>query len=366
MDPMKANATRWFDRTGLFSRRGRSWVLIFVGTFLASSLRAGSEPRLRKADPFLLYWAQFRRNVMEEDWEKLSFLVQFPLATERGPRPKEQFGGLIPRVLDAQIPGGDYPTTTRALITEKSQLTDEDWETIRGESFEIGRLHFAKVNGRWALTRLGAPPAPAAPPPSEEPMEEAPADTPVVETAPEPPPAPPVAPRAATPAPVPPPATPKAAPTVPAAPPKAPPPVVSTPVQKPAPTPEPAAPLSPPAATPGDPDFAVFWADFRLAVMYKDMDSLKKLTRFPFETKGRLEEDPVVKRSARDFEGLYARMMETDPGKSPMKDSMRELVSRVEYPREGANSERGEVQVGIFVFTKVKGKWLFTRATLER
>lgn len=352
--------------------------LIFLLGFGSPCLRAGNEPRLRKADPFLLYWAQFRRNVMEEDWEKLSFLVQFPLATERGPRPKEQFAGLMPRILDAEISGGEYPTTTRALVSEKSQLTEEDWDTIHGESYEIGKLHFAKVNGRWALTRVGAPPAPPPPPPAEGPVEEPAPEAPVVETAPAPPRAPPVAApvpaitppvaaKVSAPAPVLPPPAPKAAAPVPAAAPvKTPPPAVTNPVPKPPPAPETAAPVAPAAATSGDPAFAAFWGDFRLAVMYKDMDSLKKLTRFPFETKGRLEEDPVVKRSARDFEALYARMMETDPGKSPMKDSMRELVARVEYPKEGATSDRGEVQVGIFVFTKVKGKWLFTRATLER
>ncbi|HMU75057.1 MAG TPA: hypothetical protein PKD69_04740, partial [Elusimicrobiota bacterium] len=209
-----------FEKSGrrcarFFLRRGAALALVGLGLW---PLWAGNEPRLRKADPFLLYWAQFRRNVMEEDWEKLSFLVQFPLATERGPRPKDQFAGLIPRILDAQIPGGDYPTTTRALVTEKSQLSDEDWETIHGDSYEIGKLHFAKVNGRWALTRVGVAPAPKTPPPVEEPPTGTPSAPPVVEPTPEPPAAAPVveAVRPKAPPPAPKPAAPAAVPLPPA------------------------------------------------------------------------------------------------------------------------------------------------------
>jgi hypothetical protein len=115
------------------------------------------------------------------------------------------------------------------------------------------------------------------------------------------------------------------------------------------------------------PAFRFYWIDFRRAALDNEVDTIKTLTRFAFETKGPLEGDKTKKYVAREFDLLWPRLLEADPHAwGPLRDSMKEMIARREEPsvEEMATEQTGQIQVGVFIFRKIRDRWLFTRAIL--
>lgn len=302
-----------------------------MAVLMAEGLSAADVgPRLRQADPFLRFWAQFRKSVAAEDLPKFVQLVGFPFVTPQGAVSKRDMEEVFPQMIEE---GG-----LKALVAQKPLPNDADWKKIKKGTFELGSFYFSKDSGSWLLIRWG-----------EEMTEEEEPEPVVVAPVAKAPPPKPTPPPVAAPSPVvkptPPVVTKTPAPVVPA----------------PAPT--------PPAedAEPAD-EFLTFWTEFRTAALYRDLDNLKALTKFPFFVKGSLEENAAHRCSAREFDAYYAQLMEANPGISPVRETMRELISRLETPPESVldRSVPGEVRLGIFVFQKSRNGWRFVRAYLGR
>jgi hypothetical protein len=108
------------------------------------------------------------------------------------------------------------------------------------------------------------------------------------------------------------------------------------------------------------PSFETFWMEFRTAALARDAARIVPLTRFPFETKGVLD-DAAKQNDETAFRALFPRLLEQDVGLSAEPESM------LNYMQRNAKVTAGEdrVRVGQFVFEKVQNRWMFVSAYLE-
>lgn len=67
-------------------------------------------------------------------------------------------------------------------------------------------------------------------------------------------------------------------------------------------------------ATPREGDFAAFWTDFREAALDGNMDVLKEYTEFPLQTRGMMDNEPVITYSRNEFEPMFALFLQTPTG----------------------------------------------------
>lgn len=290
---------------------------LMVGGLALSSVLAG-EPKVKKQDPTVFFWYHFRSAVMNGGLPKLHALTLFPFETinENGDsvkNSKSQFSKLFHPLLDT--PGKDGKPM-REIIRGKEDLTEEERGTLAGGELQVANFRFRMVKNKCFF--VGANLAAATPLPEKSP-----------------PPDPVVVPTAVA-----------VAESLSGARAKEPDPDVS----------DTAAPNS---------VFRFFWVEFRQAALGNDLSRIKSLTRFPFETKGPLEDDKKRKFLEKEFDVLWPRLLETDPHSwGPLRDSMKELIYRREEPsvEEIATEPTGHVHVGAFVFRKIKSRWFFTRA----
>lgn len=327
----------------------------FLGAILGSSLMGialAGEPKVKGQDPAIFFWYHFRTAVPSNNQPKLQGLTLFPFEATIADgtvvkNSKAKFALLYRTLLDTP---GKEGKTMRDLITAKEDLTDTERETLKNGELQIASFRFQTIKHKCFfvgadLSLTKKPPQKAPPPPVVvAPVAvEAPIALPLP---PAPPPEPVVDPLAE-----------EELVNLAASPPKA-----EIPSKEPA--------LKMPSSEPAiDPRretvFRFFWVEFRNAVLDNDVATIKSLTRFPFETKGPLEDDPKKKFVAREFDLLWPRLLETDPHSwGPLRDSMKELIARREEPsvEEISTEPSGQVQVGVFVFRKIKNRWMFTRA----
>lgn len=118
------------------------------------------------------------------------------------------------------------------------------------------------------------------------------------------------------------------------------------------------------AATTTDTSAQGFWTRFRAAALANDTARVASMTRFPVETRGPTDDDPV-QRVARDgFASLFARVLRQDPGLSAQPETMRGLLERT---TSLSARERGPEQfrVGALEFARTSDGWRLVRAYLD-
>ena len=110
--------------------------------------------------------------------------------------------------------------------------------------------------------------------------------------------------------------------------------------------------------------FQDFWKEFRAAAIQEDKEKIIKLTHFPFNTRGLLDEDPTVKHDRSWFLKAYGDLFNADPGVNPIPSTMRAfLKENPEVP--SGNLPTGDwARVGDFEFKIINGQWLFVLAYL--
>lgn len=120
------------------------------------------------------------------------------------------------------------------------------------------------------------------------------------------------------------------------------------------------------AAVEAESTFVAFWAEFRRAALAGDTARVVALTRFPFRTRGPMDDDPVRRHARPAFPRLFfGRLLAADPGLRPTPDTMRDLLARTERPRgDAVDPGRRDARVGDFVFARAGrgAPWRFTMA----
>jgi hypothetical protein len=124
-----------------------------------------------------------------------------------------------------------------------------------------------------------------------------------------------------------------------------------------------------PAPTPAEPqDAKAFWAEFRTAALSGETAPLLPLVRFPFTTRGQMDEDPVVKHGREEFPGLFAQLLVQHTGLDfGYQQTERELLEETTSlpPQEAELSKTGSFRVGTFVFEREGGAWKLVHAYTE-
>jgi hypothetical protein len=115
--------------------------------------------------------------------------------------------------------------------------------------------------------------------------------------------------------------------------------------------------------------FQDFWSGFRSAVINGDKEKIASMTKFPFEVRGPNDSDPVIRHNRKSFMKIYEYLLTQQvysfDGARANSKSMREII---ESQTKIANSNilaEDFIRIEQFTFTKVKNRWLFTRAYIE-
>lgn len=109
-------------------------------------------------------------------------------------------------------------------------------------------------------------------------------------------------------------------------------------------------------------EFAAFWPVFRRAVLSKDTLTVLQMTQFPFETRGELDEDPVVKYKQADFLRVYHVLLGQWTGLS-ISGKEFDLI-RTTTNTESIQPTADWARVGAMEFRKINGQWKLAFAYL--
>jgi hypothetical protein len=318
------------------------WPLVSRAALVLISLSIlghAGEPRVKKEDPAIRFWYQFRSAILENNVEKLTALTHFPFETtspEGGStrHAKNSFPSLYHPLLDTRIEG----QTMGSLMKEKEDLTADERSSLKEGEIEIGSFRFRTIKGKcyFVSATLGKKTPsnlPTWPKPVAQPTEKSqPSPNRKVHDS-----------------------------AIPSA---------QTRAKKDSPQGVSPSKIDlPPTPSAHRDVFRLFWAQFRQAALDHDIGEIRSLTKFPFETKGPLEEDRKKKYNSREFDLLWPRLLEADPHSwGPLRDSMKALIARRNEPtvEEITTEPTGQVQIGIFIFRKIKDGWYFTRATVAQ
>lgn len=298
------------------------------------------EPRVKKEDPTIRFWYQFRSAILENNIEKLTAITNFPfeITSPEGESTRHAtntFPSLYHPLLNTRIDG----KTMGAVMKEKEDLTADERSALKENEIEIGTFRFRTIKGKCyfvgaTLGKKTHPNLHNSPKSAAEPTEK-----------PQPSPNKKVHDDS----------------TIPAA---------QTRAQED--SPQRVSPLKtdlPSTTSAHSGVFRLFWVKFRQAAMDHNIGEIRSLTQFPFETKGPLEDDRKKKYNSHEFDLLWPRLLEADPHSwGPLRDSMKALIARRNEPtvEEITTEPTGQVQIGIFIFRKTKDRWYFTRATLAQ
>lgn len=112
-------------------------------------------------------------------------------------------------------------------------------------------------------------------------------------------------------------------------------------------------------------DFQNFWNEFRTAVMNNDTAKVAMLTRFPFETRGEMDWDPVIERDKEWFLKTYQELLNHDPGLPQPPRTMRAFIEHSSQVTSKDIVVGDWARLGDFEFRRIDGKWWFTFAYFE-
>ena len=118
--------------------------------------------------------------------------------------------------------------------------------------------------------------------------------------------------------------------------------------------------------TSGNNDFQKFWNEFRLAVIKNDVDKVKSVTIFPFETRGEMDSDALVKYNKKEFNKLLRAYLLQEAYWLNEERSIThyEEIKRTIKPSESQVQEN-EVRIGNLVFELKDGDWKLVFAYLN-
>jgi len=115
-------------------------------------------------------------------------------------------------------------------------------------------------------------------------------------------------------------------------------------------------------------DFGEFWSEFRQAVEENDIQDILELTNFPFETRGEMDSDPIIKYSEKQMRKVMPLLLEQVvilPGKGTELHETTEaqiIINMKTVPAKDLQGESVRPGNSNFVFEKTKDGWKFVFA----
>jgi len=108
--------------------------------------------------------------------------------------------------------------------------------------------------------------------------------------------------------------------------------------------------------------FDRFWAAFRQALLAGDKASIASVTRFPFETRGTSDDDPVKKYDRAAFPRVLDTLLAQQSDEGADNETVRQFVSRTTtLPPRAVGDTGQDAAVGPFSFVRTGGRWQLTR-----
>ncbi|WP_345237482.1 hypothetical protein [Hymenobacter saemangeumensis] len=116
--------------------------------------------------------------------------------------------------------------------------------------------------------------------------------------------------------------------------------------------------------------FPEFWKDFRTAVINKDYSTIYKLTQFPFETRGPMDSDPLVKYDKAEFPKVFQTFLDEpvsdiDSTGKDIKTTQLGIIRHTIVPGRHYTLNGDWARVGNLEFNKGSNGWRLTFAYLE-
>lgn len=118
-----------------------------------------------------------------------------------------------------------------------------------------------------------------------------------------------------------------------------------------------------------DNQFFKFWKMFRKAVLENDTNKILNLTNFPFETRGPLDIDPIIKVEKLNFLNIFNKYLKQSSGMQVEYESQLETIRK----NQGASKKQNKYfsiqdkwsRAGDLEFRCIKGKWKLSFAYLD-
>ncbi len=108
-------------------------------------------------------------------------------------------------------------------------------------------------------------------------------------------------------------------------------------------------------------DFNAFYSQFRTAAIKKDWSTLKTLTQFPFETRGELDGDPIIKYNEAQFSKAMDVFMNQYAGLDMEGSSELNILEKTKTVPK-SDQQADYVRVSNLEFRKTKTGWKFAFA----
>ena len=109
-----------------------------------------------------------------------------------------------------------------------------------------------------------------------------------------------------------------------------------------------------------------YWKAFRIAVLQNDMSTLTKLSRFPFEIRGTLDESDKRQVLRQEFLRLFPALLETDIGLSATPTTIKSfLKTTTRLSPSFCNTYGNQFHVGVWVFELTPDGWRFVQAFVD-
>lgn len=116
--------------------------------------------------------------------------------------------------------------------------------------------------------------------------------------------------------------------------------------------------LGQPAAR--DEGFHAFWQGFRTAALTGDLATVTRMSRLPVESRGELDDEPVLRLTAATFPPAFRRLLTTidDPvsGRT-LRDTIRDTM---ELRLDDRNASPGQVRLDSLQFERARDGWRLT------
>jgi hypothetical protein len=104
-------------------------------------------------------------------------------------------------------------------------------------------------------------------------------------------------------------------------------------------------------------EFRAFWQDFRAAALAGDMAAVTRLSRLPVESRGELDDEPVLRLTAATLPPAFRRLLATveDPAAGR---TVRDMIRDTAEPRlDGRNASPGQVRLDSLQFARTRDGW---------